>query len=859
MSSPARTRPSIGRFRRSSFTLPFLAVLVCSSLVAGPLLAEPGPPYRGRPLNEVLEELKEAGLVLIFSTAVVKPGLKVTVEPSATEPRALLEEILVPLGLEARDGPAGSVLILAAGPVLGSLRGRIRAAARGVPVGEAVVRLPAAAATDITGADGSFRLGGIPAGTYDLVVEARGFQPVTLLGVTVPRQDDMGIVIWLQEQPGFVTEQVVTPSQLSVVEQEVAALRSIGSEESVMVPSFGGDVSRVVEYLPGVTANDNSAALHIRGSPSEDVAFVLDGLELYDPFHLQSFQSPFSLIDSRIVDRVEFSGGGFTADFGDRHGGRLDIQTLLPDAPSSGELELGTLNSRFVSRGPFPEGGGSWLVAARGWYPDRFQDNIELGGGDRVSPRFGDLYTKLAFNASHRAVISVHALGVYDYLEFIERNPEPGEVGEEANATTRNAYIWVNFLTARTSDITSETLFSYGSIDRRRGGLSRPEDDVFFVDDSRAVAFLALRHDTAWRLGDRHMIKAGFEARELRARYAYRSEMDGDPNSVMRLRLNPDGRSAGVYAAYRVRVVPAFTTEVGLRWDRQDYTNDNQLSPRFNAVWKPREGTELRLGLGRYHQSQRIHELEIENGESRFRKAEESWQTEMSFRQALPWGLHLRLDAYDRLLTKLNPRYTNLWKHLELFPETGSDRVRIDADRARLKGIELLVRGDPERHFIWWASYAFSTAEDEVDGEKIPRRWDQTHAGKFLAGYRWGERWMISLAGTVHTGWPTTPLTATAVPDPNGGGLQIIETIEERNSDRFDTYIRLDAKGRYTIPLPDGRLSLTAEIININDRENPCCVDEFEFNPRSDGSVDVDRTFDVWRTLTPTFSVLWEY
>ena len=33
-------------------------------------------------------------------------------------------------------------------------------------------------------------------------------------------------------------------------------------------------------------------------------------------------------------------------------------------------------------------------------------DNIELGGGDRVVPRMGDLYTKLSFNASQRAVIS---------------------------------------------------------------------------------------------------------------------------------------------------------------------------------------------------------------------------------------------------------------------------------------------------------------------------------------------------------------------------------------------------------------------------------------------------------------------
>ena len=59
-----------------------------------------------------------------------------------------------------------------------------------------------------------------------------------------------------------------------------------------MMRSPGGDVTSAIERLPGVTTADQSAALHIRGSSTSDVAMVLDGLELYDPFHLQSFQDP---------------------------------------------------------------------------------------------------------------------------------------------------------------------------------------------------------------------------------------------------------------------------------------------------------------------------------------------------------------------------------------------------------------------------------------------------------------------------------------------------------------------------------------------------------------------------------------
>ncbi len=814
--------------------------------------------YKGRPLAEVLEELKAAGLTLIYSTAVVRPDLRVTIEPSSAEPRAVLDQILAPLGLEAREGPAGSLLILAARTAAGSLAGRVRSAARGVPVADAAVRIADVAGPVVTGPDGSFRLEGIPAGSWDLQVEAPGFLPTTLSGVRIPPREGTSLTIWLTEQPGFVTELVVTPSQHSVVDQEVASRRTIGSDETVLVPSFGGDVSRVVGYLPGVTADDNSAALHIRGSEAGDVSFVLDGLELYDPFHLQSFQSPFTLIDSNIVDRVEFSAGGFTAEFGDRLGGRLDIQTLLPERTHRSEIELGTLNSRFSARGPLSGAAGSWLVAGRGWYPEVFHDNIELGGGDRVDPRLGDLYTKLSFNASPRAVISLHALGAYDHLEWAEEADEPGETGESANATTRNAYVWVSFLTAQTAEVTSATVASYGSIDRLRHGISAPEDETSEVDDARTVDFIGFRHETAWRLGDAHVIKAGLDGRELRARYSYFNQVVGVPSSTERLRLNPDGRSIGLFAAHRVRLAPAFTTEVGLRWDRQDYTNDNQLSPRFNAVWEPGSSTEVRMSVGRYYQSQRIHELAIEDGESRFRKADESFQTEMSFQQELPGGPRIRLDAYDKLMTRLNPRYENLWKHIELYPETSSDRVRIAPDRSRLRGLEILLQGDPSRAFIWWASYAVSSAEDEIGSAEIPRAWDQTHAGKLLLGYRFRERWVVSLAGTAHTGWPVTPVSATASVDPNGA-VVIDETIEERNSDRYPTYVRLDAKARYSLDMPGSRLSLTAEVINLLDRDNPCCIDEFKFHPRPSGDVDVDLVYDDWRTLTPSFSLLWEF
>ena len=245
-------------------------------------------------------------------------------------------------------------------------------------------------------------------------------------------------------------------------------------------------------------------------------------------------------------------------------------------------------------------------------------------------------------------------------------------------------------------------------------------------------------------------------------------------------------------------------------------------------------------------------------GRPRFSPAELSRQIELTWQQELPGSSSLRLDAYDRRLSRLHPRSENLFNPLELFPETEPDRVLVTPERGRLRGAELLLRGDPGARIHWWASYAWSSAEDLIDGVEVPRSWDQTHAVKWLLGYRPGERWSLALSGTAHTGWPTTPVTAelTTLPDGSTGVVRVLGAL---NSDRFPTYGRLDLKVSRVLPLRDGRLRLDAEVVNLTDRQNACCVDELLFEVGADGTVDVEREVDYWLGITPSFSVSWEF
>ncbi len=69
-------------------------------------IASAAPPYAGRPLDDVLRELGQQGLHLVYSSETVPPTFRVTQEPAPGPPAAVLRELLAQHGLLAN--PVGT-------------------------------------------------------------------------------------------------------------------------------------------------------------------------------------------------------------------------------------------------------------------------------------------------------------------------------------------------------------------------------------------------------------------------------------------------------------------------------------------------------------------------------------------------------------------------------------------------------------------------------------------------------------------------------------------------------------------------------------------------------------------------------
>jgi hypothetical protein len=114
----------------------------------------------------------------------------------------------------------------------------------------------------------------------------------------------------------------------------------------------------------------------------------------------------------------------------------------------------------------------------------------------------------------------------------------------------------------------------------------------------------------------------------------------------------------------------------------------------------------------------------------------------------------------------------------------------------------------------------------------------------------------LSAIATFHTGWPTTTLALATVPGPNGTEQVLVPG--ERNAERLQSLRRIDFRASRVFDAGVGSLRFFAEVTNVTNRRNPCCV-RYEAVTLSDGTVRLDRLERAGPPFTPNVGVVWEF
>jgi len=682
---------------------------------------------------------------------------------------------------------------------------------------------------------------------------------------------------WLVRAQRAVPVAAATPSPVEIPLPEIIVTSSfhrlqytqsgtqtyLDRELATRIPAAAEEAVRITNRLPGTAGGGISSRNHIRGGEVNEVLFLLDGLRLYEPFHLKDFQSIATIVNSNAIDGIDFFSGAYPARFGDRMSGVMDISLRSPQEDTETELALSFFNTSALSIGRFGEDDkGDWLVAARRGNLDLIADVINPSVGN---PDYQDYLAHAGWDFGAKARLSINWLASHDKLSLHDEDR-----GESAIASYENSVFWLKWDADWNDALRSTTIFSRSSISNSRSGtLELPGIVQGAISDRREFDSVGLKQDWEFAPSQTWMVSFGLDAKHQDARYEVTSArtltppfddiFDNQANEVRSVTASPEGAQYGVWLEYRWQPLAELTVDAGLRWDAQSYTtakNDRQTSPRLSLLYRPDDKTDVRLGWGQYSQAQEINELQASDGIETFFPAQRAEHVVANLERRIGKDLVVDVSYYRKSFRAVRPRFENAFNSLTLLPEIQFDRYRIAPAASEAHGAELHVaKGDSGEDFFWWLGYGWSEVRDKTQTTRISRSWDQTHAVKAGASWHWGN-WDLSVAGEVHTGWPKTELVAEEIPNPDGT-WSLMVTTTPINAGRYSVFHTLDMRMSRNFTLRRGDLTAFVEVSNLYNRSNPCCT-EYSINADGLGPTLVEQERD-WLPMVPSLGVVWRF
>ncbi|MFZ0018041.1 MAG: TonB-dependent receptor, partial [Acetobacteraceae bacterium] len=429
-----------------------------------------------------------------------------------------------------------------------------------------------------------------------------------------------------QDSSGVSLDLDVISRRLDVARQQIqpslgASVYNFSPQALENVPQGeNAPLDQVLLQAPGV-AQDSFGQIHLRGEHA-NVQYRLNGVEL--PEGLSVFGQA---IESRFANSMSLITGALPAQYGFQTAGVVDIQT------KTGVTDPGLAVTMY---------GGSW-----NWE----QPSFEYGGrsgpvdwyvtGDYLHNDRGIEDPTASFSAIHDTTNQFHGmayvsgvidpdtrismiLGAFEGQFQIPNNPGQPTLEFAVNGVSSFNSANLNENQHERTDFAIISLQKHvNDIDvqisayTRYSSLSFSPDwlgDLLFngiaQQANRSDAAYGVQSDGSWRINDEHTLRAGFLVQqEIGTGKTFSQVLPVDstgapttdvPEGIANS-FNKTGALYGLYVQDEWRILPTVTINSGLRFDGvAAFTQEDQVSPRLNVVWKPTVTTTLYGGYARY-------------------------------------------------------------------------------------------------------------------------------------------------------------------------------------------------------------------------------------------------------------------
>ena len=729
-----------------------------------------------------------------------------------------------------------------------SINGFVRNNSDGEPISYANVFISNTSIGTTTNRDGYFVISNLPLGEYELNVSMIGYGSyksiVNLIENTPARLD-----ISMAEQVIESTEVLVTAERQKFERSIESSQISLDIREINSAPAFiEPDVFRTLQMLPGVqTTSDFSSALYVRGSTPDQNLIMLDGIVVYNPYHLGGI---FSTFNTDAIKEAVFHAGGFPARYGGRMGAILNVVNREGNVNKiQGMANISLISSKALLEGPLPRWRGmkgSWMISGRRTYFDSVIDALKIPIGKKADGTeeyfqfpyfFYDYQIKinLDVNQDHRITYSRFYgddILNYSYEEKesynnanVSRDSEFGFTIDWPWGNRTNGVIWRWIMSP---ELVAKTFVSNSRyrFDLDLGFNSR---DTYTYLDSVTTIFTdvnwrlydiiddnSIETELTWDVNNSHQITSGFQLKSIRFDLGQEVNFTTQDTSVTfsPLTLENNTREISFFVQDRWDFSEKLKFQLGLRGTDYNLHDKLYFDPRIGMKYHYSANIALKLNWGLYHQflttannqDENLRLVELWLGIPEDKPAAVSQHLIAGLEYMSPKNIFYRLEIYqkdfDNLLT-LKQGNQNTMEN----DQTDTPFNEFWDTRGNSWGIELLLKKSSGR-LNGWLGYTYASTKyfTEPNGWHHPN-FDRTHTLNIVGNYELTKNLEISTALTQSSGNPYTKILGRVYDWDQNLNTDTYwypfdsYIVGEKNTERYDDYFRIDVgmtrKGGY--------------------------------------------------------------
>lgn len=219
------------------------------------------------------------------------------------------------------------------GGTTGKIAGMVKDAESGMPLPGVNVLIEGTSMGAATDLKGEYIIINVPPGTYAIKAMMMGYTPQRYTEVRVSIDLTTTVNFDLKTTVLEIGEEVTIVAERPLIRKDMTSSRAIVTTEEIKGMPVE-NMYQVLELQAGVVRG-SGGEMHIRGGRTSEVAYLVDGISVTDPYSSSMAVS----VENNAIQELEMVSGTFNAEYGQAMSGVVNIVTKEGSQKYSGMIE----------------------------------------------------------------------------------------------------------------------------------------------------------------------------------------------------------------------------------------------------------------------------------------------------------------------------------------------------------------------------------------------------------------------------------------------------------------------------------------------------------------------------------------